>query len=727
MTDASRRVEELLGELEPAVFTWVNRKGYAKRLWAQVQKYNKQWERLEEAGVDEAADRIMAQLAMIWVFADEKRSRAFWKTARSQGELSDAAMDFLKTAVEEPWYMTAFELLAEEGEQLIRFVDYDDDRQYIVHSPGLRQMFSQGRRVCYALLFYNGECFQTYGPLYYLEWAQPMDLQYFAERVDPQLYRREGLMEVMTANPLPWAALYPYARYPRMHHRQHVMEVCDAEVPLRHLPEEKLPPQAEIRRHGHVLRAALDPEDSFYGPRVIWDGKKGRLLVQAMTAAGYEQGRELLRPIAELPEHPQSRCSGTMYIVAYDVLGPDTFDHYSRYFEEGEPLKELLPEEGAEGPDSGAGGLSTAGRAAGGTGGTGRAAAGTGRTTAGAGEEAGGSLENLNQAISMITEAYNEGLEINPERIAAETGLDAEQVRSLKEQIAATVSRNSPPGGEPDFMGLSPSQVHELMRHPLEECSSLVKVQADQARSEDMAAAPWPGIAWALLEELGREGTLKTTGKGNLPLKTVGPLYELELRLWEEFGRPFSRVFSERSPRSEEEALGVHAMRLMLKESGYIETTARSMRLSQAGRDVLEAGDIRPLYRALLRTARRRINLAYFTGLDDVSVLQSFFPFLLFVFSRYGDEPLAIEKLAGHFTTAFPRIYDELPEDRYGDSKERHLMSSLDIVFCGRFAEPFGLLKRDTASEESSRSFIPSAERRYRPTRLFRELLAWHR
>jgi hypothetical protein len=397
----SQRVSKVLPEFEQFVFSWIGRKGYEKRLRRSLRSYREQLEELEGGGFEQVEDRILGQLAMGWVFSEPQMARAVYKALRASAGLSEDAWTFLRTAVDEPWFFTAFELITREGGDLMRFVDYDDGNHYIVQSPGLRDLFERDKTVGYGLLFYNGECFQTYGPIYYLAWADQKDMQWYARQVDEALFEREGLMEVMSADPLPWITLFSQAENPRIAHRGQVVELCQSEAAGAEFSTDALPEEAEAEWQGKVCRVRLDPDDPFYGPQLLWEGKRKRLILRAFTIDGYLRGREALRQMAELPEVPQYHCSGSMYFSAYKVLGPDEFARFDRQFS---------GEEGGQTAD----------------------------------EAGGGDLGQLERAMSLLSEAHNAGEAADLERIAKESGLSSEDVKELEKQLKGMIDRNSP-------------------------------------------------------------------------------------------------------------------------------------------------------------------------------------------------------------------------------------------------------------------------------------------
>jgi hypothetical protein len=330
----SRRIETVLPELTQFVLSWLDRKGEQVKLRANIAGFHRQWIKLERDGLmDYAEDRLLEQLAMSRVFSDEHLAREVRHAAEAEGGLSDETLDFLKTAVEEPWFATAFQCIEPVGENLLRYVDYDDNNHYLVYSPQLSELFKEGAVTCYGLFLYNGSCFQLFGPLYVLHWADKKDLQWYARRLDEHLYDQEGLMEVMTVYLTFFAALSAYSKLPPGLQPEHSTELCDAEVPLSRLREENLPPGAQVQRRGKIAMILLDPENPRYGPRAVWDGKHKRLLLRAWTSDAYQRGRELLHHTAELPALPQRHCSGKMAAAAADVLGPDEFAGFEQQFE----------------------------------------------------------------------------------------------------------------------------------------------------------------------------------------------------------------------------------------------------------------------------------------------------------------------------------------------------------------------------------------------------------
>ena len=139
---------------------------------------------------------------------------------------------------------------------------------------------------------------------------------------------------------------------------------------------------------------------------------------------------------------------------------------------------------------------------------------------------------------------------------------------------------DTPPAS--DFFGHSPSQVHELLKNPLN-CHSVFKPLINaEAVNRELDTAPVVRMAKVLVEALKGKG-IRLTGKGNLPLKQVKAMIEAG---GEGVAAPMARY----SPiRSEEQARSAMRSRMLTLYQllGLIELDPEHARLRSEGEQMM--------------------------------------------------------------------------------------------------------------------------------------------
>jgi hypothetical protein len=672
----------IIKEVEGIVFPWATRKKYVKQMRTHMCRFEEQWERFESSR-DEFEETTLSQALMARLLSEPKTIRSLLKQAKAHGALDDRTAALMQHWTEEPWYMTAFRVIDQEGEHILRIFDYDDESEYILCSEGIASLHAQGKNNFYTLLLSNGKCLQTYGMLCFLNWADHRDFAYFAARLDAQLYDRGGLTEVMTEHPVECAALFAYSGIPQMGHRGEEVEVCDSVVTCGEVDPRLLPADADTERSGNHLRIRLSPDDPMFGAQLLWRADTRKLYLYARTRSHYERGCTRAAPLADFPREPQEVRSGPMDMAAHLILGPDRFARAEEPFARED-------------------------------------------------EEQGGTQERLDRALEHIRDAHMRGEELDIDVVSAQTQIPPDELRRLQERMHQMLDEHEEQARS-DFLGISTQTMHRVLYEPFSEGAGLYELRPERADERSMAEALWPAVAMELLKSFGNEGSLKATSKGNLPRQVVHALVETERRLANDSADPDLRlhVSGLENPRSEEDELHLHIVHVLLKLAGYIEHTGRSLTLSSTAREVLHSQDVRRLYTDLLITAAESYNLTYYTRVQELPIIQQAMGFLLYAAHLHTESgtPDAVTgpgKLAEVIRAAFPQVMNELEEQYVIFSKEEELELMLSILIFGRFALPFGLMRRAQSRDTDEKNqFIPAGEKLYHPTALFHALFKW--
>jgi hypothetical protein len=88
---------------------------------------------------------------------------------------------------------------------------------FLLYSPGIFQTNTEAGDVIkfwFLLIGFNGECWQTFGPLVYFRGIQPFDLFFFAKQIKPEILFQSEIQDVIEANPIPFAMLFSGAELP---------------------------------------------------------------------------------------------------------------------------------------------------------------------------------------------------------------------------------------------------------------------------------------------------------------------------------------------------------------------------------------------------------------------------------------------------------------------------------------------------------------------------------
>lgn len=230
--------------------------------------------------------------------------------------------------------------------------------------------------------------------------------------------------------------------------------------------------------------------------------------------------------------------------------------------------------------------------------------------------------------------------------------------------------------GVPEFLGLSPDQMHKIIYRPFSfEPGPVAFVANDQTSFEGV---PIIQEAIHLLNQIGAEGGLKATQKGNLPRVVVRELWE---RFYKSKVYPFP-------PTGEEDCRPIFSLRYWLQESGYIKKRQGKFSLTRKGQHLRSNNE---LYRDLFQCAANRFNWGYGDRYAELPLLQQTLEFHLFVLTQKARDWIATKDLGLIFFNAFPTLEREV-RPQYREAKDE-IISCFKFRFLHRFAERFGLVE----------------------------------
>lgn len=661
-------------EIEPLVFEYAVKKKLDKKIMKKIRSYQEIFDKMAERTGANVIGNTMTMAIMVQTFSQPVVVRSIVKANRA--ELSTEVLSVLEQAMDTPWYITAFEVLGVEGPHILRIYDFDDGEEYLLDSKSVTDSFKSGISVFYCLLFYNGECLQTYGAIYSLSWADGRDFEYLAKRLNQQKYLSHGLSEVFTQNPVTLTALWTYAGIPSIGHRGETAEVCTSVVSCSDFHPDDFTGNPKIFEKNGSFLLILDEEDPMFGPRIIYDAKHKRCYLKAMTERCYHQGREAAAPEIVFPEGPDSIRSLTMDTAVQALLGPEDYMQLDAELAEDRPLN---PEE----------------------------------------EEV---LEKANAVFSRLMDTINKGETVDIREIAHDTGADIEMVKSAYAEIKKVAGSNKLP--DKDFSGISPNHMRTIINRGIDEMEDIVKLRPERTDPRQMARALYPALALELLRLVRKEGGLKLTAKGNLPLKIVRPLHALYLEKKKEAGERVYDFQSSEHIMKEEQSIQVDCLHRIVVFADYIEVSKTHAWLSDKAVEVLNNDDTRTLYTDLITATADRFELTYFTRIECVALVQDSLPFSLYLMKKMAGKKLTAKILAEKLYKAFPGIVDELDFTGTSLSPLKWLETAVNIEIFSRFCLPFGLVSASPDMEEKGpdRIFTPS---QYHMTPLFHDFFDW--
>lgn len=247
-----------------------------------------------------------------------------------------------------------------------------------------------------------------------------------------------------------------------------------------------------------------------------------------------------------------------------------------------------------------------------------------------------------------------------------------------------------------EFCGLNPEQMSHLLHFPFESPQT-VRFNADVASTRDSEIMQ---LFIPLVEAIGEDG-LKTTAKGNLPLKFCKEMRERMKQAnsdknWRNIDLHIGGISSETDMGT------LHCTRLVAQLSGLIRKYRGKFVLTKKCKKMLDLEDYGNLYFELFKAFTIEFNWAYRDGYPEAVIIQHSFVYTLFLLAKFGDKERPQQFYEDKFLDAFPMALGMFPETSYGSADEVasncYFLRAMD-----RFAVFFGLAEFNLKSRKKYR------------------------
>ena len=260
----------------------------------------------------------------------------------------------------------------------------------------------------------------------------------------------------------------------------------------------------------------------------------------------------------------------------------------------------------------------------------------------------------------------------------------------------------------PEFLGLSPEQMHRVLYRPFEDTSDIVTLNEKISR-EEIAEVPVVRETVYFLKRLSELEPLKATVKGNLPRAFA-----------QEMHRVFSEVPGFDYPiMSEQDDWKLSALRYVLDVGGWIKKRNQKFSLTRRGLNVVKNGFSPDDFFHLLDTYLHRFNWASSDFYPSLEIIQQGVLFSCYLLHRKANTYIHADELAECFIQAFPNILHTAEEDPFSESG-----TIVHRAYCVRFLERFGAyFGLVTIKTEQKPPFVINYE--VQTTPLFKNILLW--
>jgi len=215
-----------------------------------------------------------------------------------------------------------------------------------------------------------------------------------------------------------------------------------------------------------------------------------------------------------------------------------------------------------------------------------------------------------------------------------------------------------------EFCGLSPEQMSHLLYSPFDSPETVI-FNADVASTRDTEIMQ---LFIPLVEAIGENG-LKTTAKGNLPLKFCKAMAE-QLRQADSEEGERRRLLRFGGISSETDLEVLHCTRLVAQLAGLIRKYRGKFVLTQKCKKMLVLKDDGQIYFELFKTYTTKFNWGYRDRYPEAGIVQNSFLYTLFLLARFGNVQRPQQFYENKFLDAFPMALEMSPATLYSTAEE---------------------------------------------------------
>ncbi|MFD2788038.1 hypothetical protein [Hymenobacter rubripertinctus] len=239
---------------------------------------------------------------------------------------------------------------------------------------------------------------------------------------------------------------------------------------------------------------------------------------------------------------------------------------------------------------------------------------------------------------------------------------------------------------QPDFCGLSPAQMHQLLYQPLEP-SCVVRLRTN-VPNDVLDQVPFLRLTEAFLRLLQRETPLRLTPLGALPRKYLRELYAHGFILEEGLETGLFTLSREI------DSLAITTLHQTTRLAGLARLVRGQLLLTKKGGQLLDPAQRPALWALVLDTFTNRFLWASNDGYLSSMVGQTGWAYSVYLLARFGQQIHPVSFYAAHYQRAFPFVLAEFTDPAYRTPLEQ-LSHCYGVRTFERGLNWFGLVRHE--------------------------------
>lgn len=305
------------------------------KLPVQLKKYDKQFKQLPANGLD----LIIAEYAAYEIF---KRSGAIHTYLQNPDVLvlPKSEYQYLSDMAKHPWRFSFAIILSNPARGFFEMQDVFIDEEYLLFSPGIQDRIEEMQQLpslCFNLISFNGDCWQTYGIVNTFNSFTVEDVFYLDQQLNPNIELEEDVMREVDKQCIPFILMILGSNFPKTAARGFDVLFVGVTEYWETIDIEMLRKDFSIQQISNVVKITSEEISRFpHNAVAYYDRKRCELSRFAMTFEGYNQLAEALMEAGLHVDAGFDFCiTPAMLTTAETILGkkPIITSPYEKLFE----------------------------------------------------------------------------------------------------------------------------------------------------------------------------------------------------------------------------------------------------------------------------------------------------------------------------------------------------------------------------------------------------------
>jgi hypothetical protein len=261
-------------------------------------------------------------------------------------QLSVQEMEFLQSKSGHPWRYSFSEIIDEPAPGFFEMAGLFTDESYLLYSPSIRTILQNSDPLTwFSLIDFNGECYETYGPVVRFAGFEADDILFFARNAASEwLQSGREVAQAVEENPIPFCMLISGSTIPLVFKDNHQIVIANAEYEVfEPFHSERFRNDFLIEySHGVYKLSSKEWGEFPHYSTAFYEENENLLTLYSMTDEGFEALVDALNSLGfALDYTPDERVNMGMKSTASDIFKEEfTLNRYNHLFSIDTPPEE---------------------------------------------------------------------------------------------------------------------------------------------------------------------------------------------------------------------------------------------------------------------------------------------------------------------------------------------------------------------------------------------------